>query len=184
MTNHACTYWLLGSILFNESKMQMDELNEKEGRETIPYGTPKCLPLLYALQPYEGKVPLEISDWNVWNCELIPQNDYGLDFGSISKFNHKLVTDLGSNIQVSLSPSLHILKPHLRKTTIALSITSDLFNFVKRIMNTLCICYLVIFLVDIKTKGLGSFFDLVNYFIGRASRREPRFPLKFLLQVI
>jgi hypothetical protein len=24
----------------------------------------------------------------------------------------------------------------------------------------------------------------VNYFIGRASRREPRFPLKFLLQVI
>ena len=129
MTNHSCTYWLLGSILFNESKMQMDELNEKEERETIPYGTPKCLPLLYALQPYEGKVPLEISDWNVWNCELIPQNDYGLDFGSTSKFNHKLVTDLGSNIQVSLSPSLHILKPHLRKTTIALSITSDLFNF-------------------------------------------------------
>jgi hypothetical protein len=62
MTNHACTYWLLGSILFNESKMQMDELNEKEERETIPYGTPKYLPLLYALQPYEGKVPLEISD--------------------------------------------------------------------------------------------------------------------------
>jgi len=162
----------------------MDELNEKEEKETVPYGTPKCLLLLYALQPYEARVPFEISDRNVQISELIPQNDYELDFSSISEFHLKFVTDLGSDIKVSLSPSLHILKPHLRKTRINLSITtSGPFTLAKCITNISCICYLVVFLVDIKTKGLCSFFDLVNYFIGRAFRREPCFPLKFLLQV-
>lgn len=75
-----------------------------------PYETPKCPLSLSALQPYEVKVPLEISDSNIRICKhsieciVIPAHQYQYNL---------IVMYLCGNIKVSLSSSFHIFKPHL-----------------------------------------------------------------------
>ena len=79
---------------------------------------------------------------------------------------------LSSNVEVPLSPSFHIFKPHLKEVkkkfplfTQEIKILNSNHNNIGRLVYFV---HLIVFLVNIKTKRLRGFFNLINNLIGRA----------------
>lgn len=119
----------------------------------------------------------EGATWNIWPMARVSKR-YMIDSDLSYKFN-RIVVYLCGNIKVSLSPSFHVFQPQLRKQGTNQKVW-NLNSSIQKLNVTCMNSNLVVFLLYVKTKGLCSFLNFMNYLVSRAFRCEPCFSLKTL----